>query len=147
MGMQVQFLAWLSGVGIRVAARCHEGQRCSSDLAWLWRSSDLTPSPELPYTTGVAIFKKGVPIVAKRKQIWLGIMRLQVGSLASISGLRIRCCRELCRSKMWLGSCCGCGVAVALIWPQAWEPPYVVGLALKSKKKKKSRNRILCCYS
>ena len=35
-----------------------------------------------------------------------------VSSLASISGLRIRRCRELCcRSKTWLGS----GVAVAVV--------------------------------
>ena len=32
-------------------------------------------------------------------------MRFLVRSLASLSGLRIRCCRELwCRSQMWLGS-------------------------------------------
>ena len=32
-------------------------------------------------------------------------MRMQVGSLASLSGLRIWCCHELwCRSQMWLGS-------------------------------------------
>ena len=37
----------------------------------------------------------GVPIMAQQKQIRLGTMRLQVGSLASISGLRIRCCCEL----------------------------------------------------
>ena len=38
-------------------------------------------------------------------------MRLQVRSLALLSGLRIQRCRELwCRSQMWLGS----HVAVAL---------------------------------
>ena len=55
-------------------------------------------------------------------------MRLQVRSLASLRGLRI-----------W--SCCGCGVGqqlyVAPIRPLVWEPPYAVGLALKSKKKKR----------
>ena len=52
----------------------------------------------------------GVPIVAQRKRIRLGTIRLQVQSLASISGLRIQRCRELwCRSQMRLGS----GVAVA----------------------------------
>ena len=50
---------------------------------------------------------------------WLGglgtqlvSMRMEVRSLASLSGLRIRCCRELwCRSKTQLGS--GLAVAVA----------------------------------
>ena len=51
-------------------------------------------------------FKKtGIPIVAQWKQILLGTMRLQVRSLASLSGLRIWCCRELwCRSQTWLRS-------------------------------------------
>ena len=59
-------------------------------------------------------------------------MKLLVQSLALLSGLRIRHCSELqCR----LGS----GVAVALvIRPLAWEPPYVTGVALKRKKKKKN---------
>ena len=39
-------------------------------------------------------------------------MRTQVRSLASLGGLRIRCCRELwCRLQMQLGS----GVAVAVV--------------------------------
>ena len=37
----------------------------------------------------------GIPIVAPRKQIQLGTMRLRVQSLASISGLRMLCCHEL----------------------------------------------------
>ena len=39
--------------------------------------------------------QNGVPIVAQRKQIQLGIMRLYVQFLASLSGLRIQLCREL----------------------------------------------------
>ena len=40
-------------------------------------------------------------------------MRIQVLSLALLSGLGIWCCRELwCGSQMWLGS----GVAVAVVW-------------------------------
>ena len=38
---------------------------------------------------------QGVPIVAQWKWIWLASMRTQVRSLASLSGLRIQCCREL----------------------------------------------------
>ena len=37
----------------------------------------------------------GVPVVAQRKQIQLGTMRLQVQSLDSFSGLSIRHCHEL----------------------------------------------------
>ena len=52
----------------------------------------------------------GVPTVAQGKRIQLGSTRLWAQSLASLSGLRIWCCRELwCRSKMRLGS----GFAVA----------------------------------
>ena len=46
-----------------------------------------------------------VPVVLQWKQIWLGTMRLQVWSLASINGLRIQRFHELwCRSQMRLGS-------------------------------------------
>ena len=84
----------------------------------------------------------GVPVMAQGKQIQLGTMRLRVRSLALLHGLRIWRCHELwCRSQMWLGS----GIAVALVHmpaattpirPLAWEPLYVAGAALKSKKKK-----------
>ena len=47
----------------------------------------------------------GVPVLAQWKQIQLGTMRLQVQSLALLSGLRIwHCCELWCRSKMWLRS-------------------------------------------
>ena len=59
--------------------------------------------------------------MAQQKQIQLGTMKLQVGSLASLSRLRIRCCCEVwCRLA-----------AVAPIRLLAWEPPYAVGAALK----------------
>ena len=58
----------------------------------------------------------GVPIMAQWKQIRLETMRLRVQSLASLSGLRIRYCRELwCSSQTWLRS----GVAVAEAVAQA----------------------------
>ena len=59
---------------------------------------------------------------------------------ALLSGLKIQCWPELwCRSPMWLES----GVAVLWCSPVAtapirllaWEPPYAVGAALKSKKR------------
>ena len=56
--------------------------------------------------------KVGVPLVAQWRGLQLGSMRLQVGSLASLSGLKIRYCHELwCRSQIGFGSC----VAVALV--------------------------------
>ena len=81
----------------------------------------------------------GVPIVAQQKWIQLVSMRMTVWSLASLSG-----------SGIW--HCCGCGshrcglnpawlwlwhrpVAVAPIWPLAWELPYATSVTLKSKKK------------
>ena len=50
--------------------------------------------------------------MAQQRLIQLGTMRLQVQSVASLSGLRIRRCRELwCRAQMQLGS----DFAVALV--------------------------------
>ena len=82
------------------------------------------PSGSLPTTHDQCIFSRmtfnplhylkypaGVPVMAQQKRIQLGIMRLQVRSMASLSGLRIwRCCELWCRSQMWLGS----GIAVAV---------------------------------
>ena len=52
--------------------------------------------------------------MAQQKRIQLGTMRLQVQSLASLSGLWIWRCRELWyRSKMRLGSGIAMAVAVA----------------------------------
>ena len=56
----------------------------------------------------------GVPIVAQRKWIQLGTMRLRVRPLALVSGLRIQPCHEMwCRSQMRLGSCVDVAVAKA----------------------------------
>ena len=53
-----------------------------------------------------------VPIMAQRKRIRLRTMRLQVRSLASLSGLSIQhCCQLWCRSQAQLGSC----ITVALV--------------------------------
>ena len=68
----------------------------------------------------------GVPIVAQWKQIRLGTMRLQVRSLASLSGL------------LWLW---GRLAAVALIRPLAWEPPCATGVALRKDKKTRKEKR------
>ena len=56
-------------------------------------------------------------------------MRLQVPSLASLSGLRIpRCCELWCRPA-----------ATAPIRPLAWEPPCAVGVALEKAKRPKTK--------
>ena len=63
-------------------------------------------------------------------------MRLQVQSLALLSGLRIRYC-ELCCCERWLGSHVAVAVAAVVpIRPPAWEPPYAVGAALKKTPQK-----------
>ena len=91
---------------------------------------------KLKFVLTTTTTKRGVPVVAPWKWIWLVSLRTQVPFLASLSGLRIRLCRELwCKSKsgsdlvlLWLW----CSpVATALIGPLAWEPPYAVGAALK----------------
>ena len=62
-------------------------------------------------------------------------MRMQVQSLASLSGLRVRrCCELWCRSQ----ACLRPGIAVAgrrlaaiaLIGPLAWEPLCATGVAI-----------------
>ena len=61
----------------------------------------------------------------------LGTMRFRVHSLALLRRLRIQhCCELWCRLA-----------AVALIGPLAWEPPYAVGVALKSQRKKRPLGR------
>ena len=71
-------------------------------------------------------------------------MRLQVWSLASLSGLRIRCYRELwCRLQTWLGSRIAVAVtrlaAAALIQPLTWDFPHALGVILKRQKERSSR--------
>jgi len=76
------------------------------------------------------------PLWCSGKRIQLGTMRSWVPSLASLSGLRMRHCRELwCRSQTRLWSCVA--MAAVPIRPLAWEPPYAAGVALKSKKRRK----------
>ena len=96
------------------------GGRLGSDLAflWLWCRPAATAlilplAWELPYAMDVALKRRkmGVPVVAHRKRIQLGTMRLQVRSLVLLIGLRMRHCHKLWyRSQTRLGS----GVAVAV---------------------------------
>ena len=82
-------------------------------------------------------------MVEQQKQILLGIMRFWVRSLASFSGLRIQRCRDrrdrrgLDLALLWLWYR---PATLALLGPLAWEPPYAVGAAIKSKNKKQKTN-------
>ena len=155
---------------------CSAGRRLSSDLMllWLWhRPAAVAPiyplAWELPCAMGVALKRLlliiiiwhncfqhfslfriylGVPVVAQQKRIQLVPMRMQVQSLASLSGWRIWCCHELwCSSDMaqipallWLW--CRL-VAAAPIRPLAWEPPYATSVAPKSKNRKEKKKKPL----
>ena len=69
---------------------------------------------------------------------------------ALLYGLTIwRCCELWCRLQTWLGSHVAVAgicrpAAVALIQSPAWELPYAMDVALKSKKKKKKGKK--CVY-
>ena len=76
---------------------------CMCDWVTLLYSRKLTEhcKPAITEKVKIIIKKKkplGVPVMAQWKRIRLGTMRLQVQSLALLSGLRIPHCRELwCR--------------------------------------------------
>ena len=75
---------------------------------------------------------------------WLMSLRMQVWSLALITGLRIWYCYKLkCRLQMQLGSCTAVmrsrPPAAAPIWLLTWEIPYATGVALKRKKERKKK--------
>ena len=75
-------------------------------------------------------------------------MRLQVRSLAMLSGLRVQhCCKLQHRSQMWLRS----HVAVAVVQASAaslpglltWELPYAAGAALKQTNEQTNKQQNL----
>ena len=74
--------------------------------------------------------------MVQQKQIQLVSMRMRVRSLASLSGLGIRHCPELCGAGGILGSnpvwlwLWRRPTAVDPIRPLAWEPPCGAGVAL-----------------
>ena len=82
----------------------------------------------------------GIPIVTQRVEDPMLSLRMQVQSLALLSGLSIRCCMSCgvgwrCGSDpvlLWLWLWCRLA-AVDLIWPLAWELPYAAGAAVKRK--------------
>ena len=96
----------------------------------------LKPSPPPP--------KKGVPVVAQWKWIWLVSTRTQVQSLASLSGLRSRRCHELWyRLQTQLGS----QVAVAVVLASGYSSDSTPSLGISiccgcRPKKTKTKNKI-----
>ena len=78
----------------------------------------------------------GVPVVAQ----WLTnlrTMRLRVRSLALLSGLTIRRCRELwCRLKMWLGSSVAVAVVQASSYSSDSTPSLWTSICCRSDPKK-----------
>ena len=87
----------------------------------------------------------GVPVLVQQKRIWLGTMRFQVRSLASLTGLRIRPCYELwCRLQTQLGS----SVAVALVQAGSHSsdltPSLGTSICCGCSPKKTKDKKILC---
>ena len=73
---------------------------------------------------------------------WLVPMRMQVQSLASLSGLRIQCCCKLQhRSQMWFVS----SVAVAVLWASSYHsnltPSLGTFICCRCSPKKKKNNK------
>ena len=76
------------------------------------------------------------------KRIQLGAMRLQVRSLALISGLGIRCCRELwCRSQMPLRSCVAVAVVSTGSCGSSWTPSLGSSICLGCRPKKQTNKQ------
>ena len=67
-------------------------------------------------------------------------MRMQVQSLASLSGLKIwHCCELWCRSQMWLGSCIAVAVAVASSYTSDSTPSLGTSMCHRCGPKKQKR--------
>ena len=97
-----------------VASLGHGWWSLSSFLKVLIQGSEPEPCMN---SLGISLriykrFMKGVPLWLSGLWTWLVSMRLQVQSLALLSGLRILCCHVLwCSLQTWLGS----QVAVAVV--------------------------------
>ena len=75
-----------------------------------WVVFHYTHVPHLLYPFSCQWTFRGVPLLVRWEWIRVVSMRMQVQSLASLSGSEIQCCCELWRRwQMWLGS----GIAVA----------------------------------
>ena len=81
-------------------------------MTFPWFTNQILSKVEKKKSKKTIREKNEVPVMAQQKRISLGTMRMQVRSLALISGSEIWCCHELwCRSQMSLGS----AVVVAVV--------------------------------
>ena len=96
-----------------------------------------------PYTNSFSK-RREVPLLFSGLRTQPVSVRTQVGSLASLSGLQMRCgCKVHCRSQKRLRSCVAVAVAAAApIQPLAWELPCAAGAALKRKKNKEEKEAV-----
>ena len=145
-GMQVQSLAWHSG--LRIWSCCSSlGRDCGCDLI---------PGRGTPYAAGMLKKKQNKTEQNKTKttlESWCGsasksptsIMRMRVQSLAPLSGLRISRCPQNCHvahryvsdlALLWLWP-----EVAALIGPLSWELPCDVPEALKNKQTNKKKTK------
>ena len=92
------------------------GTESVTDTVWLFPAPSAVHSGGLLSSACDCLSQNGVlgvPIVVQQKRIRLGTMRFRVQPLASLSGLRIQCCRELwCRLQTRSSSC----IAVAVVY-------------------------------
>ena len=131
--------------------RCDGVITCKGSRACLPFDPNPNICPKKSYPV-ILIFLDIAPLrIIKKFQLWLSglmiqlvSMRMQVQSLASLSGLRIwHCCKLQQRLQMQFGLLwlwCGPVAAspiLSLAWvlSLAWEFPYATGVALKKKKK------------
>ena len=90
----------------------------------------------------IKIIILGAPVVAQQKRIRLVPMRLRVRSLASLSGLRIQCCRELWyRSQTRLGSCVVVAVVSASSCSSNWTPSLGSSICHRCSPKKQKQKQ------
>ena len=104
--------------------------------------ASITKIPKPPVWDSLKTHTKGAPVVAQRKWIRLGTVRLQVPSLASLRGLRIRCCWELwCRSQTGLGSRFALSMVTAGSGIPHWPPPLGTSISRKCTPEKKKKKK------
>ena len=113
---------------------------------WQWSEPQLQPTPQQAARIDEKKNVLRVPVMAQRKQIWLGTMRWRVwswprsvgygSSIALSCGVGHRWGSDPMLLWLWCKP-----AAVALIRPLAWELPYAMGTALKRKEKKKKKKK------
>ena len=106
-------------------------------------SSSYYPPPQnQAKSTSIKILTAGMLVVVQQKQIRLGTTRLQVRSLALLSGLGIWCCRERwCRSQTRLGSCIVVALAQAGVYSSNQTPSLGTSICHGSKPRKGKRQK------